>query len=154
MSDKRLSDMSDDEVRLLAGAVPDGKLNAALDRIRSRIADTKDGFSSDPVSYIRSAGDTPRLLAALDEVLKLHTRQETPVQSWDLDLRCEKHQWTRNDRYGPFKGLREHLLSVRNCPDCTCRETHPCTHCREDDWPCPEVQAISRALLGEDGSDE
>jgi hypothetical protein len=129
------------------------KMTTALDEIRGRgyRKGTAPGLKAGELAD-RAAADVPRLLAALDEVLKLHTRQETPVQSWDLDLRCEKHQWTRNDRYGPFKGLREHLLSVRNCPDCTCRETHPCTHCREDDWPCPEVQAISRALLGEDGS--
>lgn len=90
-----------------------------------------------------------RLLTAVDEVLKLHVRQEVPTRCWDLDLRCEKHQWTKHQSYGPFEGLRENLLSVRNCPDCTYRERHPCTHCREDDWPCPTVQAISSALLAD-----
>lgn len=52
--------------------------SAALAEIRERQTACKDGFSSDPVAYIRSAGDVPRLLAALDKALDLAGR----AQAW------------------------------------------------------------------------
>jgi hypothetical protein len=82
-----------------------------------------------------------RAEAKLATVLKLHSRQETPVRSYDLDLRCASH------RTMPLATTAIPFDEIRDCPDCTYRETHPCTHCREDDWPCPTVQAIN----GEDG---
>lgn len=49
----------------------DGKVDAALDEIRERYSKAAPGVSSNPVLYMDSADDVPRLLAALDEVLKL-----------------------------------------------------------------------------------
>ena len=45
-------------------------LSAALAGIKERAAKCLDGFSSDPTTYIRSAGDVPRLLAAVEAALK------------------------------------------------------------------------------------
>lgn len=87
-----------------------------------------------------SAMDVPALLAAVRRVLKLHHRQEAPCRSYDYDLRCHWHS------HGYDSALHG---AIRDCPDCKYRETHPCTHCRDEDWPCPTVEAISAALLGE-----
>jgi hypothetical protein len=84
-----------------------------------------------------------RMAAALRKVLELHTRQERPVRSYDLDLRCEAHEWTR-------RAIR-YSSEIHNCPDCAYREYHRCMHdgCREETWPCPTYSAIATALLGE-----
>ncbi len=89
----------------------------------------------------------PRLLAAVERVLELHARQDKPVRSWDLDLRCAAHDWTRNT-------IRS-FDAVRDCPDCRYSEYYACSHCRcpDDAWPCPTVLAITAALAGDDESD-
>ena len=84
----------------------------------------------------------PRLLAAVERVLELHARQDKPVRSWDLDLRCAAHDWTRNT-------IRS-FDAVRDCPDCRYTEYYACSHCRcpDDAWPCPTVRAITAARAG------
>jgi hypothetical protein len=47
-------------------------LTAAFDEIMERYAKAETGIASNPVVYIDSADDVPRLLAALDAVLKHH----------------------------------------------------------------------------------
>lgn len=113
-------------------------LSAALAEIRERRAIAT---MAAPLAFKASAGDVPRLLAAVEAVLKLHARQETPMRSYDLDLRCPVHR----EMIAP----RPSFTEIRDCPDCTYRERHPCTHCREDDWPCPTVQAVTAPLTGE-----
>ena len=49
----------------------DDDLAAALAPIRERAAACDEGFFSDGVACIRSAGDVPRLLAVVDAVLNL-----------------------------------------------------------------------------------
>ena len=73
----------------------DDALTATLAEIRERVASCMDGFSSDPGAYIRSAGDVPRLLAAVDAVLKLAddlTGDAAPSSAYEEDrawLRAE-----------------------------------------------------------------
>jgi hypothetical protein len=81
--------------------------------------------------------------AALAEVLKLHPRREHPTRSYDLDLRCVQHQSHHPLAAFPYE-------MVRDCPDCTYREVWYCTRCDHEEWPCPTVQAIIRALTGEE----
>jgi hypothetical protein len=119
MPDKRVSEMSDDEVRALAGAAPDNRLAAALDEIRGRWAQVdyvvlRPEVLPEPGPAPYRLPDVTHLLTAVDEVLKLHVAAVI------------------EDARPPF----------RYCSRCS---GHPA-------WPCPEVQAISRALLGEDGS--
>ena len=89
----------------------------------------------------------PRLLVAVERVLELHARQDKPVRSWDLDLRCAAHDWTRNT-------IRS-FDAVRDCPDCRYSEYYACSHCRcpDDAWPCPTVRAITAALTGQEAGD-
>jgi hypothetical protein len=92
---------------------------------------------------MESAADVPLLLNAVEAVLARHQRQERPVRSYDLDLRCPAHEWT--------KSAARSFSEVRECPDCTYRERFHCVNpdCREHEWPCPERMAITRELLGE-----
>jgi hypothetical protein len=77
------------------------------------------------------------LLAAVKAVLELH--KPGPVRhSYDLDLRCEAHDWTKHS----VRAFEE----VQACPACSFREYRRCAHCREDEWPCPTIQAITREL--------
>lgn len=103
--------------------MPDN-LTVALDEIRER-ANRRLTFpvtsSTALQGAIESAGDVPRLLAALDEVLKLHQ----PVGRGRVMNCCEGCEAVNGEFH----------------EDC----------CHE--WPCPTVQAISRALLGEEGGD-
>jgi hypothetical protein len=129
----------------------DDTLTAALDEIRERRALIDDPDVAFAVAAKRMAAtmrDFPRLLAALDEVLKLHTRRDQPVITTAL---CVKHSGVR------VQGIlvAERRVAVRACPDCTVTEKYVCIHCRhecpdDDDWPCPTYEAISRALMGED----
>jgi hypothetical protein len=90
------------------------------------------------ISAARSA--FPLLVAAIEAVLKLHVRQDKPIRTYDLDLRCEAHDWTKH-------AVRAFDV-VRECPDCTYRERYVCSNrdCREDEWPCPTYLAISAEL--------
>lgn len=89
---------------------------------------------------LTSLADVPRLLAAVEAVLARHVRQEQPVRSYDLDLRCPAHHWTT---------AAASVADIRNCPDCTYREHRVCANpdCREHGWPCPDYQAIATELL-------
>ncbi len=99
-----------------------------------------DYTEADAAFIITARTAMPRLLAAVEAALKLHARQDKPVRSWDLGLRCEAHDWTKNT-------VRS-FDAVRDCPDCSYRDRHPCVHCRCEDWPCPTVLAITAALTG------
>jgi hypothetical protein len=95
--------------------------------------------------------DTPRLLAVVEAALKLHARQDKPVRSWDQP--CDAHlkaigTLRLGDRPGAFG-------AIRDCPDCRYTEYYVCSHCTcpNDTWPCPTVEAIRTALLGEEAGD-
>ena len=87
------------------------------------------------------------LLAAVGRVLELHRKQDKPVRSWDLDLRCAAHDWT--------KRVIRSFDAVRDCPDCRYTEYYACSHCRcpDDARPCPTVRAITAALTGQEAGD-
>ena len=90
---------------------------AALDGIRGHAEWFREaGSVAASIAAPRSARDVPRLLAALDEVLKLHHEDQG-----DCD-----HCWECEKLYGEAVGV---------------------------SWPCPTVQAISRALQGEESTD-
>jgi hypothetical protein len=93
-------------------------------------------------SLMESAGDVPRLLAAVTGGLAVHVRQERPVRSYDLDLRCPAH-----NQVAHLAGF----AAIRACPDCSYREYHVCAHCScpNERWPCPTYLAITRELLKE-----
>jgi hypothetical protein len=68
MSDKRVSEMSDGEIRALAGAAD--PLAAELAAIKERSEHPLGPISNDAVRYLmESAEDVPRLLGALEAVL-------------------------------------------------------------------------------------
>jgi hypothetical protein len=101
--------------------MPDDTLPAALDEIRELVSERDKLVACAAVAAVsvaefnaaqdRLAERVPRLLAALDEVLKLHHRiPPRPVSQRNFDS---------------------------------------CRICRNYRWPCPTIQAISRALLGE-----
>lgn len=83
----------------------------------------------------------PRLLAAVDAVLALHSRQETPVRSWNHV--CPAHRDARG-----FADPRQ--MAMADCPDCRFTEIWVCRHCScpNDGWPCPTYAAIERELTG------
>lgn len=137
----------------------DDRLSAELEAIREHSAATRasahgyvprgerlpDGPCGEwLIANLESASDVPRLLAALDAVLKLHARPEKPTRSYELDLRCDAH------RHARISHIR--AGEVRDCPDCTYREVWYCMHCHHEEWPCPTVQAITGKLAGEAGS--
>jgi hypothetical protein len=112
-------------------------LSSALEEIRER--DTA-GITGHP--WVENV---PRLLAALDAVLGLHSRREKPSHCYDLDLRCAAHDWTKNAIH--------RFEVVRDCPDCTYRDRWYCTHCDHEEWPCPTYSAVAEALTGEGGDE-
>jgi hypothetical protein len=118
-----------------------GEPNQPYDFTHSEIPE----FADEDIEFIVTArAAMPRLLAAVAVPLRLHARQEKPVRSWDLDLRCEAHDWT--------KGTPRSIDVVIECPACTYRERWVCSNrdCRDEDWPCAEYRALIAALLGED----
>lgn len=58
--------------------MPDGKLTAELAEIRERATACDGGFSMDRLHYIKSAGDVPRLVKALEAVLAEHASKPVP----------------------------------------------------------------------------
>jgi hypothetical protein len=92
------------------------------------------------------SGDLRKALAAVEAVLQRHQpKPRTTVHP------CPEHSiWAPlAEIIGPD--------TRRNCPDCRYAESIACAACDPvcpDDnvWPCKDVQAISRALLGEDGN--
>lgn len=91
----------------------------------------------------RSARDVPRLLAAVEAVLKDHQTGRVTV----LGSLCERHE---NHRY--FSITATEATDVRACPDCTATVYDSCTGCGPQ-VPvdrCPPRNAITCALLGEE----
>lgn len=91
------------------------------------------------VSRLRSAGDVPVLLAAVETVRKRHR------PSGCLTVRpCPEHAMFGEQHLDP--GVR------RNCPDCLYRDWDACAECGTDrEWPCPTYSDLSRALAQKAG---
>lgn len=114
----------------------EGALTVALAEIRERNAKVT---IAAPLTATASADDIPRLLAAVEALLKLHQRQERPVLSWDRA--CPAHR----DKHG-FADPRQR--EARDCPHCRFSEFYVCSHCScpNDRWPCPTAQAIAGVM--------
>lgn len=135
--------------------MPDG-LAAALAEIRERWSKVeyvglKPEVVPEPGHQPSWLADVPRLLAALDEVLKLHqpkpiyglafTSDDKPLCGHPVDSDPDAH----------FEGDDGYWY---------CRDKvtgHSCRTCADEDaadlwaeWPCATFEAISRALLGEE----
>jgi hypothetical protein len=114
--------------------MPDtAKLSAALAEIGAR-------FGARP-------GDVERLLAAVDAVLGRHVPKTLAV----------RHVCKRHGAMGwPGRPASPEQIDV--CPDCTLVERKACAACDpvcpdDNEWPCADYLAISRALLGEESPD-
>ena len=152
MSNKRVSDMSDEEIREMAGAAPSPAawVAASRDRLEQdirRLALTEASVASGV------HGDLRKALAALRAVLKRHQPKTVTVREM-----CGAHAWgTKAGRSVPLGDFR---AEVDACPDCVKREQVTCTGCSPecpDDnlWEkCPERTAIAGELLSEEGSQD
>lgn len=139
--------------------IPD-PLATHLDEVRKRAALTKPsahgytprgeqlpGGPADDwlIANLEAAADVPRLLAAVEAVLKPHQRGPIVI----LGALCPRHE---NHRY--FSITAVEAADVIACPECTATVRDSCAYCgpqvpRE---ACPVRAAISRALLGEGGA--
>lgn len=128
--------------------MPDTDLTAALDEIRERYRHgDPDGFGAVLARTHGAPQDVPRLLAAVDAVLARHVPKTITVRH----LCGSAHSLT-----GP-QG-RAFFDAVDTCPDCVKEDQTVCAACDpvcpdDNQWPCADVAAITRALLGEDGTD-
>jgi hypothetical protein len=95
---------------------------------------------ADAVFIATARNAMPLLLSALDEVLKLHARQDKPVRDYGAEGACPNHRVTALGRMN-FK-------SLHDCPDCQYTEHYVCSHCScpNDEWSCPTVRAITAEL--------
>jgi hypothetical protein len=109
-------------------------LSATLSGIKERAAHAdrvlKSGGNFSEAAA-RSQRDVPSLVAAVEAVLKFHTRRLVKTRNI-----CAAH--------GPF-GDDEGYSAA--CPDCTITEHYTCASCRhicpdDDEWPCENVRAI------------
>lgn len=131
----------------------DDTLAAALAEIRSRASmvnyaiacETGHEFSH----ALDSQSDVPRLLAAVEAVLSRHVPKTLTVRHI-----CAGHG-VESLRKLPYP---EERAIIDACPDCVRQDVTACAACNpicpdDNHWPCEDVLAISRALLGEDGTD-
>jgi hypothetical protein len=122
----------------------DTGLTAALNEIRERSDRPLPHVTSLPISHdgvrclMASAADVPRLLAAVDAVLKVHHPE--PATLWRA---CPEHQMTRTLKD------KNRWEKMRACPDCEQVAVPSCGECLDADWPCPTVTELTRALTGE-----
>lgn len=138
-------------------------LVAELDPIRQRHAKTQDGFSSNAVAYIESQADVPRLLSAVDAVLKLHTcvpwyaaadgyaHPEPPEDSDEHDDWYDDH---RMGTTGIEICMQEQVDSY--CPECTRLQYGTLDPEGDGDFvsaPCVTRSAILAGLTGEGKAD-
>jgi hypothetical protein len=109
-------------------------------------ADAPQATEADAAFIAAARTAMPLLLSALDEVLKLHARQDKPVRDYGAEGACPNHRVTALGRMN-FK-------SLHDCPDCQYTEHYVCSHCNcpNDEWHCPTVRAITAELTkGEAG---
>jgi hypothetical protein len=138
--------------------MPDDNLAAALDEIRERdrmIWSDKDTRVSSSATADAARSAVPRLLAALGEVLKLH--EAVPI----YEIALHEGGTPRADGTmlcgHPVDAIDEGRHAVADDGPLICLDKlvyTACDDCRDEDgerveWPCPTVQAINKALLGE-----
>ena len=121
---------------------------AALAAIRARSEQPVVNAGSLPISHpgvrglMESAGDVPRLLAALEAILAQHQ----PGNFVILGALCPKH---REHRY--FSITSTEAAGVVACQECTASVFRSCTGCGPPVGldSCPARLAINAKLLGE-----
>ena len=131
-------------------------LTAELARMRKRLG-VDDAFMSCPCGradhkacrrcpyrHCSVHGIEARLLAAVDAVLAFHVPKTVSVTNL-----CGRH-----GAMG-WPGRAASREDVDQCPDCRTTDVITCASCNptcpgDNQWPCPEYLAISRALTGED----
>jgi hypothetical protein len=120
---------------------------AYLAEVRERTERPVAHVTSLPISHdgvrglMESAGDVPRLLAAVEAVLAQHQ----PGRVLITGALCPRHE---NHRHFSITGTE--AASVRDCPDCAAAVWTSCAGCGPQ-MPldsCPARTAISAALLG------
>ena len=131
----------------------DDKITAALAPVRERMAACDDGFFTDQVACIRSAGDVPRLLAAVEAALSYH--QRVPLYG-----NASTDGEPGNCPHDPDDGL--HFEYVDEPGEWLCQgspEGAVCASCTVDaageraPWPCDEYAALLGALTGRSAAD-
>lgn len=112
-------------------------------------ADSPQATEADAEFIAHARADVPRLIKAVEAVLKLHRPQESVVRNI-----CAAHatgpKWRKSSTLAVFRA------EVDACPDCRKEDVQVCAHCDcpNDTWPCPTYAAITAALTGEEASDE
>jgi hypothetical protein len=102
-----------------------------------------------------SAADVPRLLAAVEKVLELHAEFRILEECDHAHIEDDVREGRAVVVAGDFIACQDgYLYSVcRACCTGGTDQTEECAsnhrHCGDECWPCPTVEAISRALLGE-----
>lgn len=99
---------------------------------------------ADPDFVIAARSFAPRLRAALDAVLALHQ----PGPAVVLGALCRDHRVLRN-----FSITAAEADRLRDCPRCSATVTLSCGCGHHDVESCPHRVAITRELLGKEGSD-
>lgn len=125
---------------------------ADTDQVATYLAEVRERAAGEirSVAYIPgdvrwSCNDIPRLLAAVEAVLKQHQPGRVVI----LGACCSRHEAHRH-----FSITSTEAADVSACPECSATVYVSCTGCGVD-IPlnsCPARTAISRALLGEGGS--
>lgn len=122
--------------------MPDDRLSAALEEIRER--GYENGAHGARAARLSDAAaiDVPRLLAALDAVLKPHQPGRIVV----FGSVCKRHE-----NYCYFSITSTEAADVQACPDCTATVYVSCAGCglQVSLDRCPVRNGIARELLGE-----
>jgi hypothetical protein len=133
--------------------MPDADLTAVLAAIRERASMVNYAIVTEsPRRFsvaLDSQSDVSRLLAAVEAVLARHVPETFTVRHI-----CQAHGTTEHMRKLPYA---EERAIIDACKDCKKVRQTACKACNpvcpgDSSWPCPDVMAISRALLGEDGT--
>jgi hypothetical protein len=125
--------------------VPDTPATTLLAGIRerSRWTSSAEGIAAPGATAEKSARDVPRLLAAVEAVLKPHQPGRIVVRG----TLCKRHE---NHRYFSITGTE--AADVRACQECKATVFNSCAGCGHP-VPldaCPVREAITAALTGEE----
>ena len=147
MSDKRVSDMSDDEIRALAGAAD--PVAAYLTEVKRDLADI--------ATYPRRVMDRhgPALVAAVEAALRLHAEFRIYDECGHEHTQDEVDAGTAVDAMEFVTCEDGYVHSVcRACCTGGWSQTEECASDHERPcWPCGTVEVISAALLGKGDDD-
>jgi hypothetical protein len=137
MPDKPVSEMSDDEIRALAGVAD--PVAARVGYLRACIGAAQVAPEAFDLSVL--LGGFAAALGALEAVLALHV----PGRVMIMGSLCAKHEAHRH-----FSISITEANDVRDCPDCGAAVLTTCTGCGAVYGHCPDLRAIRRELLVDD----